>query len=179
MRCVVSYGSPHFNGSYSSLQLRCEGVWLTSITGRWMWHGACLATERNAPVVQNWFQLCQCCCRPCHPGLYIGFGSRRIQLSPGTWSLWLSQASVCLLWSPCWCRWYCHQRGLLRTGLHAVGSEGVCRDAQLILPVFLSLLLSHHQPKHANQKNKWIMLCHCLRVKTVWSNSEYAKRGRG
>ena len=26
-----------------------------------------------------------------------------LELSPGTWSLWLSQASVHLLWSLCWC----------------------------------------------------------------------------
>ena len=29
----------------------------------------------------------------------------QIQQSISTWSLWLFQASVCLLWSPCWCLW--------------------------------------------------------------------------
>ena len=31
----------------------------------------------------------------------------QIQLSPGNWSLWLSQALVHLLWSLCWCCWCC------------------------------------------------------------------------
>ena len=46
------------------------------------------------------------------------------QLCQGTWSLWLSQASVHSLWSLCWCHWCCHQLGLLGTDLHAVGCGG-------------------------------------------------------
>ena len=38
---------------------------------------------------------------------------------------------------------FCHQLGLLGTDLHAVGCERLCRDAHVILPVLLSLLLSH------------------------------------
>ena len=78
----------------------------------------------------------------------------QIQLSPGTWSFWLSQASVHLLWSlwcclsSTWSFWHwspCHRLWRL------------CRDAQLILPVLLLLLLSLwcHQ-----QNIDWWLFCH-------------------
>ena len=33
-----------------------------------------LGTERNTPVIPNWFQPCKCCCCQCYPGEYLGLG---------------------------------------------------------------------------------------------------------
>ena len=48
----------------------------------------------------------------------------QLQLSPGTWSLWLSQASVHLLNSALMSLVSCHKLGLLGNDLHAVGCGG-------------------------------------------------------
>ena len=66
--------APHFHGSYSSYQLCCEGPWFTSIQEYGCdkrSHQSYLGTERNAPVVPNGFQSCQCCCRLCYPGEHL------------------------------------------------------------------------------------------------------------
>ena len=69
---------------------------------------------------------------------------RQLDLSPGTWSLWQSQASVHLLWSLCWYHWCCSssawssQHWSLCRRLWSL-----CQDAQLILSVLLPLMLSH------------------------------------
>ena len=36
-----------------------------------------------------------------------GLNPHQLLLSPGIWSLWLSQPSVHSLWSLCWCHWCC------------------------------------------------------------------------
>ena len=70
--------APHFHGWYTSLELCCEGPWLTSIqedgcdTGA---HQLYLWTERNTPVIPNWFQPCQWCCCLCYPGEYLRLGT--------------------------------------------------------------------------------------------------------
>ena len=38
-------------------------------------HQLCLGTERNTPVIPNWFQPCQCCCCLCYPGQYLRLGT--------------------------------------------------------------------------------------------------------
>ena len=38
-------------------------------------HQSYLGTERNTPVIPNWFQSCQCCCCLCYPGEYLGLGT--------------------------------------------------------------------------------------------------------
>ena len=38
-------------------------------------HQPCLGTERNIPVIPNWFQPCQCRCYLCYPGEYLWLGS--------------------------------------------------------------------------------------------------------
>ena len=67
-----------FHGLYSSVELYCEGPWLTSI-----WEDGCdkgshqsyFGAERNTLVNQNWFQLCQCYCCLCYPGEYLRLGT--------------------------------------------------------------------------------------------------------
>ena len=74
MRCVVSCSSPYFHGLYSSLQLCCEGPWFTTIQEDGCDKGAHLSylgTEKNASIIPNWFQPCQCCCCLCYPGEYL------------------------------------------------------------------------------------------------------------
>ena len=70
--------APHFHSLYSSSQLCCEGPWFTSIQedgcGRAA-RKAYLETERNVPVVPNWFQPCQCWCHLCDPGVYLRLGT--------------------------------------------------------------------------------------------------------
>ena len=113
LRCVVSSIAPHFHGLYSLLQLCCEGPWFTSI-----WEAGC--DRGSTPVVfwnwEKWF--CHSRPVPTLSVLLLSVLSLRVsqiwnpcqfelQLNPGTWSLWLSQASVHLLWSLCWCHWCC------------------------------------------------------------------------
>ena len=94
-------------------------------------------------------------------------------LSPCTRSLWLSPASVHLLWSPCWCRWCC----LSSTWSPSHWSQcrklwKLCRVAQLILPV-LPLMLSHR--RHQQSGDWWLF---CLQSwQKYFSNSDRINRG--
>ena len=113
---------PHFHGLFSSLQLCCEGPWFTSIQedGYNMGaHQSYLGTERNAPVVPNWFQPCQCCCHLCCPGEYLRLGT----LVRYNWAQVLEACDPEILsfWFSCWCCWCCHQLGLLSSDLNTVG----------------------------------------------------------
>ena len=38
-------------------------------------HQLYLGTERYSHVAPNWFEPCQCCCRVCYPGEYLGRGT--------------------------------------------------------------------------------------------------------
>ena len=70
--------APHFLGLYSSLDLYCEGPWFTCIQENGCdkrVHQSYLRTERNTPVISNWFQSCQCCCCLCFPGEYLRLGT--------------------------------------------------------------------------------------------------------
>ena len=92
--------APHFHGLYSSLKRYCEGTWFTSIQEDRCDKGAhqsYLGTERDTPVTSNWFQSCQCCCCLCYIISWTvsqAWNPHQLQLSPDTWSLWLSQASI-------------------------------------------------------------------------------------
>ena len=75
---VVSCISTSFPWLCSSLQLCCAGSWFTSIQEDECDRGvyqSYLGTERDAPVVPNWFQPCQCCFRLCYPGEYLRLGT--------------------------------------------------------------------------------------------------------
>ena len=68
----------HFHGLYSSLELCCEGPWFTSIQEAGCDKEALqtyFGTEINTPVIQNWFQRCQCCCCLCYPWKYLRLGT--------------------------------------------------------------------------------------------------------
>ena len=70
--------APHFHGLYSSLKLYCEDPWFRSIQEDGCdkrVHQLCLGTERNTPVIPNWFQPSQCCCCLCYPGDYLRLGT--------------------------------------------------------------------------------------------------------
>ena len=70
--------APHLHGLYSSLELCCEGPWFTSIQEDGCDQGAhqsYLGTEKNTPVIPNWFQPCQCCCCLCYPGKHLWLGT--------------------------------------------------------------------------------------------------------
>ena len=148
MRYIVSL-APHFHDLYSSLELCSEGPWFTCIQEDGCdkgVHQMYLGTDRNTPVIPNWFQACQCCCCLCYPDEYLWLGTlisynwAQVLEARDCLKLWLSQASVHLIsvlmplalssawssqhWSPC--------RRLRR----------LCRDTKLILPV-LPLLLGH------------------------------------
>ena len=69
--------APHFHGLYSSLELCFEGPWFTSIQEDECDKGAhqsYLGTERNTPVIRDWFQPCRCCCCLCYTGEYLMLG---------------------------------------------------------------------------------------------------------
>ena len=78
MRCVVSCGGTSF-------------PWPVFFFGALPWgsmihkqqedgcdkgaHQSYLGAERNTPVVPNWVQPCQCCCRLCYPGGNLRVGT--------------------------------------------------------------------------------------------------------
>ena len=80
--------APHFHGLYSSLELCCESPWFTSIQ-----EDVCdkevrqlyLVTERNTPVIPNWFQPCQCCCCLCYLKYLNGQTLASIIFLAGQW----------------------------------------------------------------------------------------------
>ena len=81
-------------------------------------------------------------------GLIISYNC----MSPGAWSLWLSQTFVHSLWILYWCYWCCLSWAWSsRHWSPCRRLRRLCRDAQLILPVLLPLLLSHqcHQQSRA------------------------------
>ena len=89
-------------------------------------HQSYLGTERNTPVIPNWFQPCQCCCCLCYPGEYLRLGT----LISYNWAQ-VFEACDCLMLLSIYFDLYvtatcvpCHQLGLLGTALHAVGCGG-------------------------------------------------------
>ena len=98
MRCVVSCGSTLFHGLYSSLELCCEGPRFASIQENGCDKGAHQTydgTERNIPVIPNWFRPCQCCCCLCCTGEYLGLGTLNIKTEPRYLKL-VAVSSFCL-----------------------------------------------------------------------------------
>ena len=81
-----------------------------------------------------------------------------LQLSPGTWSLWQSHASVHLLWSLCWCHWciVCHQLGLLDTDLHALGNGGFVETSHMTN--FASSSSCHAKPLMSSAKWRLVIV---------------------
>ena len=63
--------APRFHGLYSSLELCCEGPYFISIQEDRFDNG----TEKNTPVVPNWFQPFQCCHCLCYPEEYLRLGT--------------------------------------------------------------------------------------------------------
>ena len=99
-------------------------TWYLAVTSHILWgsmilkHKGKWMSQGNAAVVSwNW-EKCFCCSKLVSALSMVlssvlswrvsqAWNPRQIQLTPGTWSLGLSQASVHLLWFPCWCRWCC------------------------------------------------------------------------
>ena len=82
-----------------------------------------LGTERNTPVIPNWFQPCQCCCCLYYPGEYLGLGT----LISYNWAQVLEACDCLKLLSIYFdlcvnaTGVVCHQLCLLGTDLHAIG----------------------------------------------------------
>ena len=85
-----------------------------------------LGTERNIPVIPNWFQPRQCCCCLCYPGEYLGLGTlisyNLAQVLEACDSLKLLSIyfDICVDVTGV----VCHQLGLLGSDLHAAGCGG-------------------------------------------------------
>ena len=80
----------HFHGLYSSLELCCEGSWITGKQEDGCDQGAhqsYLGTEGNAPIIRNCFQPCQYCC---------------LSVLESISGLESSSDTTYLLWSLCW-----------------------------------------------------------------------------
>ena len=155
-------------------------------TGRWMRQG-------SASVVSwNW-EKCSC-----HSKLVStlsillssvlfwrvsqAWNPRKIPVSPDTWSLWLSQAFIRLLWPPCWCRWCCLPSAWsIRHWSPCWRQWSLYQDDQLILPVLLPLLLSHRC--HQLSEDWWLFCLQCwqrlrdLMRRLSWSFTEICWRG--
>ena len=103
-------------------------------------------------------------------------------VSPGTWSLWLSQVFVHSLWSLCYCHWCCLSSAW--SSQHWSPCRRLWRlfqDAKLNLLVLLPLLLSHQCHQHSGG---WWLFClqcwqclHDLLRRLSWSYPEICWRG--
>ena len=107
MRCVVSCGSTSFPWLVFFFGALLWGSMIYNYTGIWMWQGSI------SVVPWNWEKYF------CHSKLVStlsvlplsvlswrvsqAWNPHQVELNPGTWSLWLSQASVYLPWFLCWC----------------------------------------------------------------------------
>ena len=161
MRCMVSWGSTWFPWLVFFFGALLWGSMIHKHTGRWMWPG------RASVGSWNW-EKCSCSSKLVSTmsmllssvlswRVSLARNPRQLQLSPGTWSLWPSQASVHLHWSSSWSQWcflpstwssqhWSPCRRLWR----------LCWHAQLLLPVLLLLLLSH---QYHQQNGVWWLFC--------------------
>ena len=168
--CVCMYlaAAPHF-----SLELCCKGLRFTNMQedgcDRGV-HQSYPGTERNTPVIPNWFQPCQYCCCLCYPGEYLQLGTlityywAQVLEACDCLKLLLIYFNLCVDATGI----VYHQLGLLGTDLHAVSCWGfVETHDQLILPVLLPLLLSHWC--HQQSWNWWLFCLKCWRC-LHWSS---------
>ena len=106
-----------------------------------------LGTEKNAPVIPNWFQPCQRCYRLCYHAEYLRLGTvisyKWVQVLKLPFTL--VSVLMSLMLSSAWSSWHWSQSCRLWR---------LCWDTQLILPVLL--LLNHwcHQ-----QSRNWWLFC--------------------
>ena len=78
--CLLDLGSDFLVGNVVLQEDGCDnGVQQSSF-----------GTERNAPVIPNWFQPCQCCCCLCYPGEYLRLGT----LVRYTWPRYLKLVTI-------------------------------------------------------------------------------------
>ena len=118
MACILLWSAAvrgHDSQANSKMDVTREGA------HRWF-----LGSERNTPVIPNWFQLCQCCCCLCYTGEYLRLGT----LISYNWDQVLETCDspkllsihfdLCVAATSV----VCHQIGLLGTDLHAVGCGG-------------------------------------------------------
>ena len=145
----------HFHDSYSSLELCCEGPWFTSIQedgcGKGE-HQSYRGNERNTPVIPNWFQPRQCCCRLCYSGKYL----RLVTLVRYNWGQGL-EACDCLkllsiYFKLCW-------KGLLR----------IASSTWITLTLMYFFMVAHKAARQILLKaflksmETWQRSCWCLR----------------
>ena len=183
MRCIVSCGNTPFPWLVFFFGALLWGSKTHKHTGRWMWQG-------SASVVSwKWDEY------SCHSKLDStlsvlllsvivsqAWNPHQLELSPGTWSLWLSQASVHLLWSLCWCHRCCLSSAWSSRHLFPCRRLcRLCREAKLILQV-LPLLKSHRCRQQSGYR--WLFCLQCwqclqdlLRCLS-WPSPEICWRGR-
>ena len=149
--------------------MACILLWSSAVRSMIHKHRARSMWQRSAPVVSwSWKKY------SCHSKLVStlsmlllsvlswrasrAWNPHQLYLSPDTWSLWQSKASVHLLWSLCWCHWCCLSSAW--SSRHWSPCRRLWRLCHLIyahltLPV-LPLLLSHrcHQ-----QSGDWWFFC--------------------
>ena len=102
----------------------------------------------------------------------------QLKLSPGTWSLWLSQASVQSLWSLCWCHWcYYNSRCIkINAGPRTLLQSPVFETSNLLLPMYIEMDLAYQ--RRDNYLGFWHFSTIVLRcvVSSVLSQSFLAHR---
>ena len=154
--------APHFHGLYSSFKLCCEGPWFTSIQEEGCdkgTHQSGLGAERNTLVTPNWFQSCQCCCCLYYLGEYLRLGT----LISYNWTQVLEACDclklVSIYFNLCWFHWCLSSAWSSRHWSPCRRLWRLCRDAQLILPALLPLLLSHRC--HQRSGDWWLFCLQC------------------
>ena len=170
MRCVVSCGSTSFPWLAFFFGAMLWGSMIHKHTGRWMRQGSALVVSWNwqkyfcrSKLVSTVSMLLS---SVLSWRVSQAWNPRQIQLSPATWSLWLSRASVRLLWSLCWCHWCCHQLGLLGTDLHAVGCGGFVETHNR----FASSSSSPARPSMSSTKRKLVIVQPPMLTVPSWSS---------
>ena len=134
-----------------------------------MWaHQSYLGTERNASVILNWLQPCQCYCHLRYPGEYLLLGN----LISYNWAQ-LLEAFDCLKLLSIYFHLcvdatgvVCHQLGLLGTDLHAVAVEALSRRSTN----FSSSSSSPSKPSTSSAKRRLVIVLPPLLTVPSWSS---------
>ena len=98
-----------------------------------------LGTERNTPVIPNWFQPCQCCCRLYYHGEFlwlrtlISYNLAQVLEACDCLKLLSIYFDLCVDATSV----VCHQLGLLDTDLHPYAVEALSRRSTNLASSFL------------------------------------------
>ena len=159
MRCVVSCGSTSFSWLVFFFGALLWGSMIHKHMGRWMWReyiNCILKLKEIFLSFQTGFNLVNTVVVSAILESILGLEPSSVITKPRYMNLWQSQTSVHLFWSLCWRHWCCLSSAWSsRHWSPCRRLWKLCRNAQLILPVLLPLLLSHRC--HQQSRDWWLL----------------------